>query len=53
MTLKEERLLFRKKSISFNVGGHPAVVTTEFRYLGFSVRSSMRINGRDVEPGRT
>lgn len=50
--VREDRMLLRKKPLKFEVAGHPAVVTAEFKYGGFAAGSSMHFDGRYVEPLR-
>lgn len=48
----EDRLLLRKKAVSFDVAGHAARVTLEFRYGGFGAGSALHFDERYVEPLR-
>ena len=48
----EDRLLFQKKRLEFQVAGRPARVTVDFAYAGFSARSAFHLGGRYVEPLR-
>ncbi len=48
----EARLLFRRKPIEFDVEGHPAKVTLDFKYGGFGAASALHLDGRYVEPLR-
>ncbi|MEJ7744690.1 MAG: hypothetical protein WKF73_20425 [Nocardioidaceae bacterium] len=50
--LREDRMLLRKKPLEFEVDGHPAVVTAEFKYGGLAAGSSLHFDGRYVEPLR-
>lgn len=51
-TIDEERMLFRKKQIEFDVAGHSARVTVDFKYGGFSQGSALHLDDRYVEPLR-
>lgn len=44
------RMLARKKPISFDVGSHRALVTVDFTYGGFGASSSLHVDDRFVEP---
>lgn len=46
----ESRMLARKKTIAFDLGGHPGRVELEFAYGGIGARSSLHVDDRYVEP---
>jgi hypothetical protein len=46
----DDRMLTRKKDVSFDVDGHPAVVTVHFAHAGFSAKSDLHVDDRYVEP---
>ncbi len=46
----EDRMLLRQKPVEFDVGGHRARVTVEFKYGGFAAGSSLHLDERFVEP---
>lgn len=46
----EDRMLLRKKPLEFDVGGHKARVTIEYKYGGFARDSSLHLDERFVEP---
>lgn len=51
-TIDEDRMLFRKKQVEFDLAGHPARVTVDFKYGGFSQGSAFHLDDRYVEPLR-
>lgn len=46
----DDRMLLRKKPIEFDVDGHRARVTVEFKYYGFAAGSALHLDERFVEP---
>lgn len=50
--LEEDRIWFSDKEIRFPVGAHEVQVEVDLAYAGFSTRSSLRLDGRHVEPLR-
>lgn len=45
-----DRMWGRKKNVEFDVDGHPARVTLEFKYGGFGAGSALHVDERYVEP---
>ncbi|NAZ77061.1 hypothetical protein GTQ99_16760 [Kineococcus sp. T13] len=50
--LEEDRIWFSDKQINFELGGREVVVEVDLAYGGFATRSSLRLDGRHVEPLR-
>ncbi len=50
--VQETRLFARKKPVDFNVDGHSARVTVDYKYGGFGAQSTLHLDDRYVEPLR-
>jgi Fas apoptotic inhibitory molecule (FAIM1) len=50
--LEEDRIWFSDKEIRFRIGAHELQVDVDLAHGGFSTRSSLRLDGRHVEPLR-
>ncbi|MEW1960760.1 hypothetical protein [Kineococcus sp. NPDC059986] len=50
--LEEDRIWFSDKEIRFALEGHEVQVDVDLAHAGFSTRSSLRLDGRHVEPLR-
>lgn len=48
----ESRILARRKPVEFDVDGHRARVTVDFKYGGLAAQSSLHLDDRYVEPLR-
>lgn len=48
----EDRLLTSKRTVEFDLGGHPAEVRVHFTHGGFGAESELHVGGRYVEPLR-
>lgn len=48
----EDRMLFSKKQVDFDVAGRPARVNVDFKYGGLSQGSRLHVDERYVEPLR-
>jgi len=44
----EDRLVWSKKDITLDVGGHVAELSVDFAYGGFAAKSRQRLDGRHV-----
>ncbi|MGI8622157.1 MAG: hypothetical protein ACR2NB_01415 [Solirubrobacteraceae bacterium] len=47
-----DRMWARKQNLDFDVAGHPARVTLEFKYGGMGAGSALHLDERYVEPLR-
>ena len=50
--LEEDRIWFSDKEIRFPLGSREVQVEVDLAYGGFATRSSLRLDGRHVEPLR-